>query len=99
MDVKQVIAVAKDYVSDIFAEESISNLGLEEIEYEPGSNEWKVTIGFSRPWNSPRTRARQVLESLQGGRDVMPQKRVHKIVTLSGLDGSIVSLKNREPAE
>ena len=54
MDVKEAAKLAKDYVVDLFAEEGIGNVGLEEIELRPGPDGsfWSVTVGFSRPWDS-----------------------------------------------
>ena len=51
MDVKQAAKLAKDYVADLFAEEGIGNLGLEEIELVADGHYWVVTVGFSRPWD------------------------------------------------
>ena len=54
MDVKEAAKLAKDYVADLFAEEEIGNVGLEEMELMSGPNgpQWAVTVGFSRPWHS-----------------------------------------------
>lgn len=54
MDVKQAVAVAKQHVLDLFAEEKVTNLGLEEVEFDEQTREWIVTLGFSRPWDEPR---------------------------------------------
>ena len=50
MDVKEAAKLAKDYVADLFKDERISNVGLEEIELRDGRF-WEVTVGFSRPWD------------------------------------------------
>lgn len=94
MQVKEAVAAAKAYVKDVFAEESISNLGLEEVEFEPSADKWRITLGFSRPWHSPRTRAQQVLEAI-GGEQMTPQRRVQKVVIVSDRDGSVLSVRNR----
>ena len=39
MDVKEAAKLAKEYVADLFAEEDIGNVGLEEIELKSGA-EW-----------------------------------------------------------
>ena len=49
MDAKEAAKLAKDYVADLFAEEGIGNLGLEEIELVADGHYWVVTVGFSRP--------------------------------------------------
>ena len=53
MDVKEAVRVAKNHVTEIFEDEEIANVGLEEIERigsHDGTQAWKITIGFSRPW-------------------------------------------------
>ena len=51
MDVKEAVRIAKEYLGDLFEAEQITNVGLEEVVFEDASNSWKVTIGFSRPWD------------------------------------------------
>ena len=53
MEVKEAVRVAKEHVAEIFGDEQIANVGLEEIERiagREGSFAWKITVGFSRPW-------------------------------------------------
>ncbi len=91
MDAKDAIAAAKSYVSTILADENVMNLGLEEIEHDPAQERWLVTLGFSRPWNTPKTRAQEVLETLG---TVSGLKRSYKIITLAN-DGTFLSMKSR----
>lgn len=51
MNVKEAIELAKDHIKDFFESEHISNLGLEEVEFDDHSEIWNVTVGFSRPWD------------------------------------------------
>jgi hypothetical protein len=95
VDVKEAIATAKSYVKEIYADEDVTNLGLEEVEHVPPSGNWVVTLGFSRPWNTPRTRAQEVLENLGA---VSPLKRSFKVLTIAE-DGTVLSMKNRTRAE
>lgn len=55
MDVKEVVESAKHYIMDIYQEEKITNVGLEEVDFDEKNNVWFVTIGFSRPWDEPVT--------------------------------------------
>jgi hypothetical protein len=95
MDAKQAIAAAKAYLSDIYADEQVTNLGLEEIEHLPMDGGWLITLGFSRPWNTPRTRAQEVLENLGA---VSSLKRSYKIISMAE-DGTVISMKNRVRAD
>ena len=87
MNVKEVVTHAKQHVLDLFAEESLTNVGLEEVELDEQANEWVVTIGFSRPWDEPRN----ALAALAA-----PARRAYKVVRVSNANGAILSIKNRE---
>ncbi|HEY8579242.1 MAG TPA: hypothetical protein VIL72_05100 [Beijerinckiaceae bacterium] len=54
MDVKEAVAVAKSWLTDVMADEQIMNLGLEEVEFDENRDVWTITLGFSRPWNTTR---------------------------------------------
>jgi hypothetical protein len=82
-------------VKDIYADEEVTNLGLEEVEHVLAAGNWVVTLGFSRPWNTPRTRAQEVLENLGA---VSPLKRSYKVTTIAE-DGVVLSMKNRARAD
>jgi hypothetical protein len=88
MDVKEAVTVAKQHILDIFREEGVENLGLEEVERDNQQGEWFVTVGFSRPWDMPRN----ALATLAGG---VP-RRVYKIVRISENTNHVLSVKDRE---
>ena len=89
LDVKQAVAMAKQQILDLFIEEKLINVGLEEIEYDAESNAWDVTIGFSRPWDEPRN----ALAAL--GSSTFP-RRSYKIVKISSGKGEVLGIMNRE---
>ena len=89
MDLKEAIALAKQYIRDVFAEERISALGLEEVEFDDASQTWAITIGFSRPWTSSR------IAGISS--EFFPEKRDYKVVRIKDSDKKILSVKNREP--
>ena len=51
MDVKAAVALAKNHITDLFAQEGLTNLGLEEVEYDEVREQWRITVGFSRSWD------------------------------------------------
>ena len=51
MNVKEAVQAANEYLADLYDRERITNVGLEEVVFEDRSNSWKITIGFSRPWD------------------------------------------------
>ena len=84
MDVKQAVAVAKDHIEDWFRDEEISNLGLEEVEWDD-QGIWRITIGFSRPWD------RSVDSVLRG-----VNTRTYKLMLISDETGRVLSMKDRQ---
>lgn len=91
MEDKEAIQIAKAYVEDRLADESVTNVGLEEVSFQRADNTWEITVGFSRPWNTPKSRAQEVLESLGG---ISSMKRSLKVIKVSS-DGKVVSMKDR----
>ena len=90
MNMKEAARTAKEYVADLYAGEQITDVGLEEIEFDDRSNDWVVTIGFARPWD-------QRINSLAA---TLERKRVparsYKVVRIDDDDdGRITSLKDR----
>lgn len=89
MDVKDAITKAKTYVAEVFDAESPRNIGLEEIRFDDLRNIWLITVGFSRPWDSPKA----LVTAL--GRD-LDLKRTYKVVHLKDDDGRVVSVTDRK---
>lgn len=91
MDVKEAVALARQYLKEVFAEEKIVNLGLEEVEYDDAQHLWSITLGFSRPWDdNSQGRVATFLGT--------PIKREYKVVKIDDRDKRGIAIKNREPA-
>ena len=89
MDVKEAIAKAKIYVSELFVGEKLSNLGLEEVEFDDRAQRWEITLGFSRPWDSVSGMAAMMQHA-----PVI--SRTYKIVRVADQDGKLISISNRK---
>ncbi len=89
----EAISAAKRYLNEVFEEEKITDISLEEIVH--GGDRWLITLGFSRPWNTPRTRAQEVLENLGAA---SPVRRNEKVITLLE-NGSVLSMKDRQKVD
>lgn len=85
MEVKEAVRTAKTYLEDLFAEEAIQDLGLEEIEFED-TDVWKITLGFSRPWE------RSIFDTPKAA-------RAYKVVAIDDGTGRILSVKERFPRD
>ena len=90
MQVKDVVAMAVDHIRELFEHEQLSNLGLEEVEFDPDQEAWIVTVGFSRPWDYPQKTA---LGDLVAGKAMQP-KRSFKVVRISDKGQEVLSVKN-----
>ena len=88
MDAKAAVDLAKRYIADLFAQEGVSNLGLEEVEFGDAREQWRVTVGFSRPWDHAPI-------AVFTGR--APMNRSYKIVIIDK-DGKVLAVRNRETA-
>lgn len=89
MEVKQAVLNAKQYVQDVFGGEKIENLGIEEVEFDDAAREWRVTLGFSRPWDKPGN----ALTALLPGESIL--HRSFKVVRLDDATGTALGVKDR----
>ena len=93
MDIKEAAKLGRSYISDLYADEEVMYVGLEEVVFEHHSNTWKVTIGFARPWDglggrNPVTRS---VAGLSG--------RHYKVIDINDETGQIEAIKDRLLAE
>ncbi len=91
MDVKEAVGIAKGYVIDLFAEEAITHVALEEVVFDEPSGDWKVTIGFTPRWNQFNA----ALTSALGNGHPDSRNRSYKVVRIRDLDGRVISLTDR----
>lgn len=88
MDVKDAVQTAREYVTEMFADEDIRYVGLEEATFDDAAGAWKVTIGFFRPWN----RIHGLPSALSG---TGWKERSFKIVQIDDDTGRVVSMTHR----
>ena len=87
MDVKEVVRSAKAYLVDLFQDEQITNVGLEEVVFDEASALWKITIGFSRSWD-----LKGPLSVAMAGAS---PDRSYKVLSISDATGKVESLRDR----
>jgi hypothetical protein len=93
MEVGEAINQAKQAFSQIFAGEKISDITLEEVNYDEATNVWEITLGFTR---QSLDRSNPLANALLA---VNPKlERSYKVVRISDL-GKFLSVKNREPVQ
>ena len=91
MENREAIKRAKDFVSDVFSDEGITDIGLEEIRRE-SDDLWDITIGFSRDWQKNRS----AVAVQYGGID---RRRSYKTIKIDSNDGRVISMEEAEWAK
>lgn len=91
MDVKQAVAAAKTYVTEVFSEEATMAPTLEEVWFDEKKKMWCITLGLRRAENSGERDWRDPL-----GLKDRPVPN-YKVVRVADKDGRVESVKNREP--
>ena len=86
MDVKEATNKAREYVSEVFAGEEITNLGLEEVVYDVESEQWRITFGFARPWDR---------QGDMGVKMGLKAPRTYKVVRIDDGNGAVLALTDR----
>ncbi len=85
MNAKEAANKAKLYLSDLFADEELINIGLEEVDFD--GTAWKITLGFSRSWD----RKGHLVAALSESRP----ERSYKVLRINDKNGEVQSLKDR----
>jgi hypothetical protein len=90
MDVKKAVAVAKDYVADLFHDEATGPPTLEEVRFDEAGDEWLITLGVRR----------ESSQSARNFRDLLGENRKlpdYKVVRISDKHGTVKGIAIREP--
>ncbi len=87
MDVKEAVQTAKEYLADLFVDEDLSDIGLEEVRYDYDDDKWHVTVGFSRPWDR-----KHPIAAIRGEPN---PRRSYKVICINDESGNVESLKDR----
>jgi hypothetical protein len=90
MENREAIKRAKDYVIEVFADEGIVDIGLEEIKRD-NNDTWDITIGFSRDWQKNR--------SLTATYTGISSRRSYKTIKIDANDGRVISMEEAEWAK
>ncbi len=89
---KAAVKIARDWLAEMYADEGIADIGLEEIKWNNG--EWDITLGFTRQGHAPE---QDDGNTLLGALAVLQRRpRVYKVITVSDLNQSVLSMRNRE---
>lgn len=86
MDVREAVKLAKQYLLELFSEEPVSYVGLEEVDFDDESEEWIITLSFARLWEAT---------PLPSALGKPPEDRHYKVFRISDRDGRVKTIKDR----
>ena len=87
MDRLDAVKTAKNVIEQLYEEEGIGQVGLEEIRFDPDSDEWRITIGYAHPAAKDRR--------LPNVAQPRWTTRCYKVVHLKDRDGDFVAVTDR----
>lgn len=94
MNVKQAVQTAKDYVTELYADEPARHVGVEEVQFDEGDNAWRVTIGFFRPWDQ-KLGLSEILGAAAEGKPALWKRRSFKVILVDDGTGKVKSMTHR----
>ncbi|MDE0626643.1 MAG: hypothetical protein OXH99_09615 [Bryobacterales bacterium] len=90
----EAVQKAKTYILEVFEDEEILELGLEELRFE--HSVWEVTIGFRRRWQRSGAPPRPSLGLPSFSPPANPtRERTYKTVRIRD-DGTVIEMKHRD---
>lgn len=100
LTMKEAVIQAKSYAKELFEDEGIQDLSLEEIDFDNLSNRWKVTLGYNAERHKIETnakhRARLATETLGvfGNNELSKTEMVreYKVFEINAQDGSLIKM-------
>ena len=88
MERVEAVQAAKQYAKEVFGDEGISRVRLEEINYDAAKDEWRITVGFAYQGAPTQPQRTLGVESIYGNRQ-------YKVVHIRDSDGEFVGLTDR----
>jgi hypothetical protein len=103
LNVKEAVAQAKQEIRTIFGEENISDVLLEEVDFEELNPSWMITVSFLRSQlaaaKQKKVFERYVEQSVQGQIQSVERSfetRIFKRVQLRAEDGKLIRISSIE---
>lgn len=93
LSVKSAVKAAIDKVKELYSDNNLQDLMLEEVEFSEANNQWLVTVGFSlpEPEKSTSLSTPLITPSLRS----RALSRCYKVVNIDADTGKFISMKIR----
>jgi hypothetical protein len=91
--IKTVVSNAMQFIRELYAENQIKDILLEEVEFSEPADQWLITIGFTK-YKIQENSSSSIIADL-----ILPEKetiRKYKIVHIDAQFGKPISMKIRE---
>jgi hypothetical protein len=85
------VRAAKAWLAQVYADESIARIALEEVRFRDGN--WEITLGFNRFDPESPAHQFQALEDAYARR-----QRIYKVLVVAGNDNHVMEMRDREVA-
>jgi hypothetical protein len=94
IDLKQAVQAATTFARDLFVDEDLRHLRVEEVELSPDQRLWNITLG----WVEPAVRAKPSLIPDYDEVGLQKLPRVYKVFNVDVESGAVQAMKMREVA-
>jgi len=88
---EEAVRAAKKWLAQVYADESIARIALEEVRFRDGN--WEITLGFNRLDPDAVEHNVKAIEDLYARR-----LRVYKVLVVAGNDNHVLEMRDREVA-
>ena len=88
---ENAVRAAKAWLAQIYADEAIARISLEEVRFRDGN--WEITLGFNRIDSDAPESQFKALDALQARRS-----RIYKVLVVAGNDNHVMEMRDREVA-
>lgn len=95
MEVREAVKIARDYVTHVYGDEDIREVGLDEVSFNHSEDVWEITIGFHRLRKSSLVDT--ALGSLANSYAVA-KEREYKAIRIKDSNGEVKSMAIRTVA-
>lgn len=96
LDVKSAVKAAREHAKNLFEEGQLSNLLLEEVEFDDSKQTWLVTLGYDSTSVIKREATQKTYNFLNRVEKEVEQQREYKIFHIKADDGELISMKIRD---
>ena len=97
IELYDAVKIAKDQVQQLFAEQTLPHLMLEEVEFDEKEQVWLIRLGYdSHHVVKTTSRGDKMMPSMFGGGDTTTEERtprVYKEFKIDASDGHLISMK------